>query len=191
MARTGQKEKGEGGHDSGGNSDRLAELFSRPVFLSLTIGIPFCTFKLLFGLTAFRVGASLPNGFLIVTGLAIAAWALADLIMNAGRALFDLVRREARFEYCTIAQVGAFFGVPSVFLALDTLVTFLIISAMLWSGWIALLSPVEAWFWYAATTLNLVSLSLVLLHAEIRRAGARGADPREQPAPRGPVRFSQ
>ncbi|MDH7510448.1 MAG: hypothetical protein QHH04_05335 [Methanolinea sp.] len=178
MARTKQKEKGEGGQDANQNSDRLAVLFSRPVFLSLTIGIPFCTFKLLFGITAFRVGSRLPDGFLLVAGLAVAAWALADIVMNAGRALFDLVHREARFEYCTIAQAGAFFGVPSVFLALDTLVTFLIISAMLWSGWITLLSTVEAWFWYAATTLNLISLSLVLLHAEIRRAGIRGAKPR-------------
>lgn len=178
MARTGQEEKGERGHDAGKDSDYLAELFSRPVFLSLTIGIPFCTFKLLFGITAFRVGALLPDGFLLVAGLAVAAWALADIAMNAGRALFDLVHREARFEYCTIAQVGAFFGVPSVFLALDTLVTFLIISAMLWSGWIALLSPVEVWSWYAATTLNLISLSLVLLHAEIRRARARVGKPR-------------
>lgn len=178
MARNGQIEMGGGEQHTKGKSDYLAGLFSRPAFLSLTIGIPFCTFKLLFGITAFHAGSRLGDGYLLAAGLGIAAWALADLVMNAGRALYDLVHRQARFEYCTIAQIGAFFGVPSVFLALDTLVTFLIISAMLWSGWITLLSPVEAWFWYAATTLNLISLSLVLLHAEIRRARTRGAEPR-------------
>jgi hypothetical protein len=39
---------------------------------------------------------------------------------------------------------------------------------MLWSGWIATLSSVEILFWYAATTLNLVSLSVVSLYNEIR-----------------------
>jgi cation transport ATPase len=170
MARTGEEGMEERGQDAGNNSDYLADLFSRPVFLSLTIGIPFCTFKLLFGITAFRVGSGLPDGSFAVAGIAIAIWALGDLVMNTGRALYDLAHREARFEYCTIAQIGAFFGVPSVFLALDTLVTFIIICAMLWSGWITLFSRLEAWFWYAATTLNLISLSLVLLHAEIRRA---------------------
>ena len=36
--------------------DRLQGFFKRPIFLSLTIGIPFCIFKLLFGSVAFRVG---------------------------------------------------------------------------------------------------------------------------------------
>jgi len=81
----------------------------------------------------------------------------------------DIIHRDARFEYCTIAQIGAFFGTPSVFLAIDTLISFLVICTMLWSGWIALLSPWQASLWYAATTLNLVSLSLVLLHEEVRR----------------------
>jgi hypothetical protein len=40
---------------------------------------------------------------------------------------------------------------------------------MLWSGWIAMLTPVETMFWVAATTLNLISLSLVSLYNEIRR----------------------
>jgi hypothetical protein len=38
---------------------------------------------------------------------------------------------------------------------------------MLWSGWIAILSPVEIPLWYTATTLNLVSLSVVSLYNEI------------------------
>jgi hypothetical protein len=56
-----------------------------------------------------------------------------------------------------------------VFLALDTLLSFSIICLMLWSGLITTLSPVEILFWYAATTLNLVSLSVVSLYNEIRK----------------------
>ena len=40
---------------------------------------------------------------------------------------------------------------------------------MLWSGWITRLSNVEAYLWYGATTLNLISLSAVSLYNEIRK----------------------
>jgi hypothetical protein len=148
-------------------SDFLQRLFTRPLFLSLTIGIPFCIFKLLFGITLVRVGSdiSVPVS---VCGWAVTVWAVADLIMNLGRELFDILNRPAPFEYCTIAQVGRLFDMPMVFLALDTLLTFIIICTMLWSGWIATLTNLESYLWYAATTLNLISLSLVVLYNEIR-----------------------
>jgi hypothetical protein len=39
---------------------------------------------------------------------------------------------------------------------------------MLWSGWITTLTPFELYLWYAATTLNLISLSLVSIYHEMR-----------------------
>ena len=148
--------------------DAIQRFFVRPVFQSCTIGIPFCIFKILFGLTAFRVGAT-GGGFLAVFGTMITVWAFADLLMNSGRSALDLLHRPAPFEYCTIAQLGRVFGRPLIFLAFDTLLTFAIICAMLWTGWIATLTSVEAVLWYAATTLNLISLSIVSLYNEIRR----------------------
>jgi hypothetical protein len=41
---------------------------------------------------------------------------------------------------------------------------------MLWSGWIMQLTPIESILWYAATTLNLISISLVSLYNEAKRA---------------------
>lgn len=149
------------------DSDILLDFFSRPLFLSLTIGIPFGIFKLLFGITIIRIGTDLPfpvSG----TGWIVTAWALTDLIMNIGREISDILKRPAPFEYCTIAQAGRLFHMPMVFLAIDTLLTFSIICTMLWSGWIATLSTVESYLWYAATTLNLISLSLAVLYKEIR-----------------------
>jgi hypothetical protein len=146
-------------------SDALQRFFVRPSFLSLTIGIPFCVFKLIFGLSAMRVGIP---GF-AVFGWIVVAWALADLGMNIGRSVFDLGGSPAPFEYCTIAQLGRRVGRPTVFLAIDTLLSFTIICLMLWSGWIARLSPIEAYLWYGATTLNLISLSVVSLYNEIRK----------------------
>ena len=145
--------------------DAIQRFFIRPFFLSLTIGIPFCIFKLLFGLTAFRTGT---KGFVIL-GAVVILWACLDLLMNTGRSVFDLAGRPAPFDYCTIAQVGRLLHRPMVFLAVDTLLSFLIICSMLWSGWITRLSPLESYLWYGATTLNLVSLSLVSLYNEVRK----------------------
>jgi hypothetical protein len=50
------------------------------------------------------------------------------------------------------------------------MLSFLIICFMLWSGWIATLTPMESVLWHAATTLNLLSLSVVSLYNEIRKA---------------------
>ena len=97
--------------------DALKRFFVRPIFLSLTIGIPFCAFKLIFGLSATRAWTP---GF-AAFGWIVIAWACADLAMNIGRSVYDLAGRTAPFEYCTIAQVGRMLGRPMVFLALDEL----------------------------------------------------------------------
>ena len=148
-------------------ADKLQKFFIRPFFLSLSIGIPFCIFKMLFGLTAVRIGTP-SNLSLIVFGWLVIGWSGADILMNTGRVILDIFHRPARFGYCTIAQLGRIFRVPMVFLAIDTLLSFLIICFMLWSGWITKLTLYEVYLWYAATTLNLITLSTVSLYNEIK-----------------------
>ncbi len=109
---------------------------------------------------------------MLVFGGLVVVWATTDLFMNAARSSLDLLHIPAPFEYCSIAQLGRIFQIPLVFLAVDTLLAFGIICAMLWSGWIATLSPAESVVWYAATTLNLISLSLVSVYNEMRRTRA-------------------
>ena len=147
--------------------DAIQRIFGRPFFLSFTIGIPFCIFKLLFGLAAIRTGAA-DNLFLIIFGWMAVLWAVADILMNTGRSILDLLHRPAPFEYCTIAQAGFFLHKPMLFLAIDTLLAFSIICFMLWSGWIAKLSLFESYLWYSATTMNLISLSLVGIYNELK-----------------------
>jgi hypothetical protein len=149
-------------------SDTIQRFFLRPFFLSLTIGVPFCIYKMIFGISILRAGAAGGPVF-AVAGWLIILWAIADLLMNSVYSAQDLLHLPPRFECCTLAQAGRFVSRPMVFLALDTLLSFSIISLMLWSGWIATLSPVEVPLWYAATTLNLVSLSVVSLYNEIRK----------------------
>jgi hypothetical protein len=149
------------------DGDTPGRFFQRPFFLSFTIGIPFCMFKLLFGTTAIRAGRP-DDLFLTISGGIVIIWALTDLMMNIGRSTLDLLHQPAPFEFCIIAQAGRIFHKPRVFLAIDTLLTFAIICTMLWSGWITKLTVFESYLWYAATTLNLISLSLLAVYHEIQ-----------------------
>lgn len=151
------------------HDDRILRFFQSPLFLSLTIGIPFCLYKFIFGSLAIRNGMDGEQP-LIFLGWLIIAWAALDLTMNIARAGLDFSGRGNAIEYCTIAQIGRHFHAQGAFLAFDTLLSFSIICVMLWSGWITRLTPVESFLWYTATTLNLISLSLVILYDEALRA---------------------
>jgi hypothetical protein len=146
--------------------DAFQKGFRRPFFLNFTIGVPFCIFKLLFGLTATRIGAE-TNGFLVVFGWIVVVWAIGDLFINISRGILDLMGRPLPFECCIIAQAGHHVRKPMLFLAIDTLLTFAIVCYMLWSFWITRLSLFESYLWSFATTLNLISLSLVSIYNEI------------------------
>ncbi len=143
-------------------------LFQSPTFQALTVGVPFCIFKLLFGMPIIRAGTG-QSSILIAFGWLIIVWAFVDLIMNLARAFFDLSGRESPVEYCTIALAGRLFARPRLFLAIDTFLSFSIICIALWSGWIRYLSTIESYLWYAATTLNLISISLVNIWLELKR----------------------
>ncbi|NMC09810.1 MAG: hypothetical protein GYA39_02350 [Methanothrix sp.] len=143
--------------------------FQTPTFQALTIGVPFCVFKLLFGLLCVRIGVEQGSFYLELFGWLVIAWAFADLLMNLARVVFHLAGRASPIEYCTVAQAGQLIKRPGLFLAVDTFISFSIICLVLWSGWIARLSREESYIWYAATTLNLISISIVNIWLELRR----------------------
>ncbi len=155
--------------ESPGKGTIIESYFSTPTFQALTMGVPFCIFKLLFGLLAIRAAAEQGSAALTAFGWLIIIWAAVDLSMNLARVFFHLSGRASTIEYCTIAQAGRLFGRPRLFLAIDTLISFSIICFVLWSGWIVRLARVESYFWYAATTLNLISISVVNIWIEFRR----------------------
>jgi hypothetical protein len=150
-------------------ADRIQKFFVRPFFLTLTMGIPFCIFKGLFGLAAIQAGTQ-SNPLLAGMGWCIVAWAATDFVMNTIRAAGDLLHFPTPLEYCVLAELGRLVHRPMVFLAVDTLISFSTICLMLWSGWIMQLTQPEAYLWYAATTLNLISISFVSLYNEAKRA---------------------
>jgi hypothetical protein len=143
------------------------EWYRTSLFLAITIGLPFCIFKYLFGLLAIRAGTGQSIFFLIIFGQIVIIWAAIDFLMNLTRILFNLLRRRPMVEFCLIAQIGRIFKRPALFLAIDTLLSFSIICLVLWSGWIRNLSLYESYLWYAATTLNLISISFVNIFSEM------------------------
>ena len=142
--------------------------FQTPTFQALTIGVPFCVFKLLFGMLCVRIGIEQLSFSLESFGWLVIAWAFVDLLMNLARVVFHLARRASPIEYCTLAQAGQLIKRPGLFLAVDTFISFSIICLVLWTGWIARLSREESYIWYAATTLNLISISIVNIWLELK-----------------------
>jgi len=157
-------------------TDRIQAFFIRPFFLTLTIGIPFCIFKGLFGFAAITAGTP-SDPLLAAFGWLVVGWAATDFAMNLLRAAGDLLKIPTPLEYCTLAEIGRSVHRPLVFLAIDTLISFTIICLMLWSGWITRLSLPESVLWYTATTLNLISVSLVSLYNEAKRASRETKNP--------------
>jgi hypothetical protein len=142
--------------------------FQTPTFQALTIGVPFSIFKILFGILSIRTGTD-QQYHLVIFGWLVILWGLADLVMNLIVVAFNIAGRESPIEFCTIAQFGRLFGKSKLFLAIDTLLAFVIICFVLWSGWIRLLNINESYLWIAATTLNLISISVVNIWLELRR----------------------
>ncbi|MCD4785797.1 MAG: hypothetical protein K8T10_18415 [Candidatus Eremiobacteraeota bacterium] len=143
--------------------DIIVDPYKSSAFSSLTIGLPFCVFKFLFGILILR-------NHIKILGWIFIVWAIIDFIMNSIRIKVDLVHRRPAMEYCLLAQIGkVIFKKTNLFLAVDTFLSFGIICFALWSGWIKELRPWEAYTWYAATTLNLLSLALVNIHLELKR----------------------
>lgn len=142
-------------------------VFISSVFLSLTIGVPFCIFKYLFGVLAVRQGLASGLNWLFVSGWSVIVWAGIDFLMNLIRSALELMGRETSFEFCLIAQIGRLFKRQTLFLTFDTFLSFVIICFVLWSGWIVHLAGYEKYMWYAATTVNLVSLAIVNIWTEL------------------------
>ncbi len=148
------------------------DFFNAPAFQALTIGLPFCIFKLLFGRMALMASGEEAAALSLLfwyLGWLVVIWASADLLMNFGRIYFQIAGKPSPIEYCTIAQAGRLFNRPRLFLAVDTLVSFSVICFALWSGWIVRLTVIESYLWYSATTLNLISISLVNIWIEMRK----------------------
>jgi len=147
-------------------------IFRTSVFLALTVGVPFCVFKGLFGYLLLLQGHQAAGGLVLF-------WALTDLCMNLLRAARELRGDGApAVQFCLLGQLGAALGHRDLLMAVDTFLSFGIICLVLWSGWIALLPGWGVTLWLTATTVNLMSLATmnILLNIGSKTNTASEAD---------------
>jgi hypothetical protein len=124
------------------------------VFLALTIGFPFCIFKVVCGRVAVDSGHA-------IIGYALCLWGVIDFLLNLVRLIQGFSAKEKRVQFCLLAVIGELFNHGTLFLAIDTFLAFSIICVVLWTGWIAKLTELELKLWLTATTVNLLSVGLV------------------------------
>jgi hypothetical protein len=138
-------------------------VFHNSVFTALSIGIPFCIFKFLFGLLVIRHHLDIAGWLLVI-------WSIIDLIMNSTTVLLIIFKLKPAIETCMIAQAGRLFRKPELFITFDTFISFSIICFTLWSGWIKEFSLSEHYLWLLATTINLISLSIANIWMELQKS---------------------
>ncbi len=142
-------------------AEKQPRLLRTSAFLSLTIGVPFCVFKFLFGLLAYQ------NGYVLL-GIVMLIWSVIDLLMNFVRITKELLQlRKPDIEFCSLAHLGRKIGRAPLLLTIDTFLSFFIICFVLWSGWIKELSVWGAYMWFGATTVNLMGLALMNVCIEV------------------------
>ena len=127
---------------------------TQSLFLALTIGFPFCIFKVLCGRIAFDSGH-------IIVGALLCLWGAVDFILNLTRLTQGFIGVKKKIEFCLLALIGKIFNHGPLFLAVDTFLAFSIICLVLWTGWITKLTAMELKFWLAATSINLLSVGII------------------------------
>ncbi len=116
----------------------------------VTVGLPFCAFKLLTGLTLWP---SLP-----IVGAALIALGSCDVLLNLGNLLSLLLRGERKVAVCTFDALALRTSArpPDLGIALDVFVSFVIVAAVIGAGLLARFSSRELLLWNLSVILNVL-----------------------------------
>lgn len=132
----------------------------------VTVGLPFCAFKLLTGLVLREiplVGA---------LGWALLALGAIDLILNGVGFVSLAVRRRRAFGVCTtdllVRAMGRGQRRPDVGLALDVLLSFVLVAVMIGFGWLARLPAPLLGVWNVAVIFNVLGAGVGRLWSALR-----------------------
>lgn len=136
----------------------------------ITIGFPFCVFKLLVGALLLRLGHT-------VGGVLLVGLGGLDTIVNLVNFLSLLAMRRRALSPCTLALVAERSGLFRTFSndylrdvgsSLDVLLSFTLVAAMVSFGKIGALAPAEGTTWNAAVVLNVLGAGLSRVGASVR-----------------------
>ena len=138
------------------------------IYEALLTGVPYGVFKL-------------QTGWLLTTeegafvGYVLMLMGVVDLGLNLAG-----VFKPSPFPLCTFVVLGRFFSTPGkprrydeIALALDTLLSFLLVSGMIWFGAIGRLVPVFGRLWDVCVILNIVSVGVARVYASFRQESGK------------------
>ncbi len=134
------------------------------------VGLPFAVFKMAAGWVLLdHVGPGL--------GVLVFAWGAADALLN----LISLPRPNW-VGHCLLSNTGRLIDRrrkrwENIFLAGDTLLSFVIVAAMIWFGLLDQLPPLLGRLWDAAVVGNVIGAGVGQLWREVRAAGQAGVTP--------------
>lgn len=133
------------------------------IYEALLTGVPYGFFKFLSGWCLLMHNYSALGYLLIAVGV-------VDIALNLMG-----VFRPAPFPLCTFVLLGRFVKgrrpgpKDDAFLALDTLVAFILVSSMIWFGGIPKLAPTFGRLWDVCVILNIVSVGIARVYAGFRQ----------------------
>lgn len=138
-------------------------MISRRVVDAFLTGIPFGIYKAGAGSILFPMGYPIPGALLM-------AWGALDIVMN----MLDLILPD-RFACCSLAWLGQRMSPTAIWreraLALDMMISFTIISSMIWFHGIPLLKPPFSSVWDIAVVSNVMSSGAIRVYDSVQSSG--------------------
>lgn len=143
----------------------------------ITIGWPYCGFKILAGLWALSLGTPCP----FVLGALLLALGAVDLVINTANLVSLFVtqkRMSAVCLFCVLSsRIGARWNFPERALlevgeSLDTMTAFVLVAGGVGFGLIGQLPPQQRSIWGACTVLNVMGAGLARLGRSLRKLSA-------------------
>lgn len=123
----------------------------------ITVGFPFCGFKILSGLVA----QAHPNTTIQVLGLVMLGLGIFDLMINLINFLGLMIWRRRLLEACTFSLLlKKFFTNSDLGNSLDVLLSFVLVALMIAFGKLAELSAQQLFIWNLCVIFNVLGAGL-------------------------------
>lgn len=144
----------------------------------VTIGFPFCCFKVLAGVTLVRVE---PTAWGKALGTLLVALAALDFLINALNLMALVLLRRRVLDACLLSVIFRRHGRSTAHPesiwrdfgnSVDVLLSFIIVAAMVGSGVLGTLSPAELTLWNACVVFNVLGAGLSRFGMSLKRFNA-------------------
>lgn len=129
--------------------------FGRRLWIAMLTGVPFAIYKFGFGWYEYSHAHS-------VLGIFAMTWGIADLLLNLLAVFFP-----NKLTWCLLANIGQWLDGRTlsnrweqILLGVDTTISFLIVSIMIWFGRLPLEPVYLAYIWNAAVIANVLAVGL-------------------------------